>query len=531
MQIHEDIRFQELIECMETLHVKGHTEEMLLLLEELQTLAEKEQDDIGLAAAYFYRDVLFEEKPSSPSYMQYAKRSLKIAEAKNISYYKMKASNTLGIFHSEISDFHTSLEYYLAALYISEEHPEYRYASVVLNNIGNLFVWLEDYASAAAYLERAYYKSIAENENDRAIIDIITLNLIELYANLENDQKVRQWEVLSYDTVEPEAKELIYCNILIHEARQLVKVGVTEEAVEKIRKVIKISFELTDYIYVFHCCTSALQLSIKMKDFSLASTLMERLVQMQKDSSMKSFAYDYATVRVEYYQAFQEQIKEDNNLLYQEYFEQSQLRIKQLHTTYAQSLSVKIALEAAKDENKNVRQQNDMLQKNIELDIFTNLYNKISTEKYVRCAMRERPKNVKQGLLLIDIDLFKRINDTYGHAFGDQIITLVADTLNRLDAGPKIAGRFGGDEFLVFLEEQDSAKDIKTVAESLLSQIRSRVRLPDERVKEVTFSIGICVVDSDITFEEAFHLADEALYQAKEQGRNRYVFSGAPSNH
>lgn len=519
MQIHEDIRFQELIERIEALHIKNCTEEMQLLLEQLQTLAETEQDDIGLSASYFYRDILSDEEPGSATYMEYAKRALKIAETKNIPYYRMKASNSLGIMYSEISDFHTSLEYYLRALQIADEHPEYHYSSIVLNNVGNLFCWLMDYEDASIYLERAYY---AEEQDHATVGDIIILNLIELYSNLENDQKVREWEAISKDMLEGDAKALTDCIILIYEAKRLTKIGHTCEAVSKIREFIKFSHEICDYIYIFHCSTSALRIAIEMGDFRLSSEVFERLEQTQNESSMTCFAYDYVTARVEYYQAFREYLQMDCSHFYQEYYEQSQIRIEQLHNTYAQSLSVKIQYEVVKSENKTVQLQNDMLQKNMELDIFTNLYNKVSTEKHVRIAMQERPDNVMQGLFLVDIDLFKRINDNYGHVFGDEIITQVANTLNTLDKGPQIAGRFGGDEFLLFLK-QHTVDEIKEVAEILLSQIRSNIKMPDDRVAELTLSIGICIIDASMDFKEAFELADEALYQAKERGRNQYV--------
>lgn len=522
MLIHEDIRFQELIERMEALYIENRTEEMLLLIEELQTLAETEQDDIGLAASYFYRDILSEESPDSPTYMQYAKRSLQISETKNIPYYQMKASNTLGILYSEISDFHTSLEYYLYAMRIADEHPEYNYVGIVLNNIGNLFVWLKDYVNATVYLERAYYKSIVQNHGDSAIIDIIILNLIELYTYLDNDEKVSEWDALRENIVEAEVKELIVCIILIHEARKLAKI---DEAIIKIKNFIEVSHELKDYIYIFHCSVSALRLALEMKAFDVATSAMELITQIQKKSSVTSFAYDYALAKMEYYQAMPEHLKFEDNSVYKDYFVQTQFRINQLNNTYAQSLSVKIALEDIKDENKNVRLQNNMLQKNIELDIFTNLYNKVSTEKYVKLAMEERPAHIKQGLLLIDIDLFKRINDNYGHVFGDHVITVVAEILSEIDVDQKIAGRFGGDEFLVFLKNQNCVAEIKAIAELLLQKVKNGVKLPDERVKEITLSIGICVIDSDISFSEAFVLADEALYLAKERGRNQYVLS------
>lgn len=529
MQIHEDKRYQELIERIEHLHIENCTDEMLLLLEQLQTLSEKEQDPIGLAASYFYRDILSDDKPGCPSYMQYAKRSLKIAENQNIPYYQMKASNSIGIMYSEISDFHNSLEHYLCALRIAEEHPEFRYSSIVLNNVGNLFVWLKDYADAVIYLEHAYYKSIDEKK-DHVAINIILLNLIELYFNLDNDEKIHQWEALSHNILDKDVRDLISCIILIHEAKHFVKNGDTNSAIDKINKFIERSQVIPDYIYIFHCCVSALKLCIDLGDFALSSALMEQLEQTQSNSTMTSFSYDFSTIKMAYYQAFYTHVGTDYYTVCQEYYTQSQDRITQLHNTYARSLSMKIEFEAVKHENQNVQMLNKMLQKNIELDIFTSLYNKTSTEKYVRAAMQERPSSIKQGFLLIDIDLFKRINDNYGHGLGDEVITSVASILNNLDVGDKIAGRFGGDEFLVFLKNMDSVDAIREVAETLLSQPRNNIHLPDTRVPEVTLSIGICVIDSPMDFKEAFTLADEALYEAKEHGRNQYKIKSSPSN-
>lgn len=522
MQIHEDIRFQTLIERMEALHLEGQMEEMQLLLEELQTLSETEQDNIGLAASYFYHDILSEDTLDSPTYCQYATRAFELSKAQNIPYYLMKSSNSLGIMYSELSDFHASLDYYLRALHIADEHPEFHYAAIVLNNVGNLFVWLKDYADAAVYLERAYYRSIMQNKNDRGLLDTIILNLIELYSVLEDDQKVRQWEALSQDILDQDARKLVACIIFLHDARALIKDGNTAAAVKKIRILLNLSLEISDYIYIFHCYVNAIRLCIEMKDFQLSSTLMTQLEQLQKNASMTSFAYDYATVRIEYYHAFRNLLDTDSSPYYQEYYLQSQNRIDQLHNTYAKSLSVKIAFEAVKDEKQNVQRRNEQLTKDMELDIFTNLYNKVSTEKYVIAAMKERLADTKQALLLIDIDLFKRINDNYGHIYGDQVITQVASILNALDNGDKIAGRFGGDEFLIFLKQQDSVDSIKAAAEILLTQVKSSIKLPDDRVNEITLSIGICVIDSDTTFEQAFALADDALYLAKENGRNQY---------
>lgn len=522
MQVHSDIRFQSLIERMEALHLEGCVDEMRPVLEKLRTLAESEQDDIGLAAAYFYQDALFAKDPSSEFYMQYVDRALKIAQAKNIPYYEMKASNSLGIITSELSDFHSSLEHYLRAIHIAELHPEYCYAAVALNNIGNLFVWLEDYPVAIGYLERAYHRSIVENKNDHQLIALIILNLIELYSYMEEYEKVDEWKVQSHGKLNDEAQSIVACIDTVNLARQLVRAGDTVGATEKLWVLQRRPFDSPDYIYTFRCHINALRLGILMDNFALCSGLMERMEKMQRESEISSFAYDFAAVRIEYYQAFPDQLMQRAHIYLEEYYRQSQSRIRQLRDTYARSLSVKIALEEMKDENKNVHLQNEQLQRDIERDIFTNLYNKVSTKKHVTAAMSARANDEIQALLLIDIDLFKSINDNYGHVFGDKVIAKVAGVLETLEEQNKIAGRFGGDEFLVFLGKQKSAEDIQRTAQEILERMHSCIQLPNTKVRKITASIGICVIDTKMKFNEAFVRADKALYRAKELGRNRY---------
>lgn len=523
MQIHEDIRFQKMIEQMEALYLENCVDKMQELLEQLQTLAETEQDAIGLACAYFYRDILSSQKPNGEIDMQYAIRSLIISQAQNVPYYEMKASNSLGIMYSELSDFHTSLEHYLRAIHIAETHPEFCYAAVVLNNVGNLFVWLEDYAEAVTYLERAYEKSITENQNDRQLIALIVLNLIELFSNMENYEKVHEWEGKNIDLLEPDEKEIIACIKLINEARQYAHDERRCEIKEKLLTFINYPVDSANYIYAFRCCINALKLGIALQDFELSAKLAAKLKIMQKDSTISSFSYDYALIRMEYFRAFSSQIAEKAQEFYDDYFRESQSRIVQLRNTYAKSLAVKIAYEDMKDENVNVHMQNELLQKDVEKDVFTNLYNKISTEKYVRKALERQSEDKVQGLMVIDIDLFKRVNDNYGHGIGDKVIIRVAEIIESLDCESKIAGRFGGDEFFLFLDRQDNVEVIKSHAEYLLNHVASDIELPDDRIKTITLSMGICVINRQMSFEEAFALADEALYQAKELGRNRYV--------
>jgi diguanylate cyclase (GGDEF)-like protein len=133
------------------------------------------------------------------------------------------------------------------------------------------------------------------------------------------------------------------------------------------------------------------------------------------------------------------------------------------------------------------------------------------------------------GMLLIDIDLFKEINDQYGHEAGDLVLQALAgilmDTLREID----ITGRLGGDEFTVLLPDVDR-EEVMDVAERLRKDIaKTEISISDEQSLQITVSIGIALhIDITEEIQTTLHKADEALYQAKNSGRNQVCILGNP---
>ena len=130
------------------------------------------------------------------------------------------------------------------------------------------------------------------------------------------------------------------------------------------------------------------------------------------------------------------------------------------------------------------------------------------------------------ALLLIDIDHFKQVNDTYGHLAGDQVLAGLADVLRRAVRDADVVGRFGGEEFVVLLPGADAA-EAGQVAERLREQVSAEVTVPAASGVGVTVSIGAAVIG--LHGEDLSGLlssADLAMYRAKEAGRNRVCLSG-----
>lgn len=148
-------------------------------------------------------------------------------------------------------------------------------------------------------------------------------------------------------------------------------------------------------------------------------------------------------------------------------------------------------------------------------DFLTGLYNK---KTFVDFALKNI--NNESTLIIVDIDNFKNVNDTYGHKVGDDIIKIVANEIKVCVGSYGIAGRFGGDEIVAFLTTNDELQ-VRSIVESMRVGVQNKTRNLDN---PITISVGISRNPIDATkYEDMFEIADKALYIAKNRGKNRYI--------
>jgi diguanylate cyclase len=141
---------------------------------------------------------------------------------------------------------------------------------------------------------------------------------------------------------------------------------------------------------------------------------------------------------------------------------------------------------------------------------------------------RESGELVGVAFLAVDVDYFKRVNDTHGHVIGDKVLARVAEILRENLTGEDMAARLGGDEFAMFLPAR-SLDDAATLAEQIRANVTRTVITRNDGMQyagAVTLSIGVAVGEPDDTLESLRHRADEALYDAKDAGRNRVALAG-----
>ncbi len=157
-------------------------------------------------------------------------------------------------------------------------------------------------------------------------------------------------------------------------------------------------------------------------------------------------------------------------------------------------------------------------------DALTDLPNRILLNEKLNSAIAKTKRNKSlMAFMFLDIDHFKKINDTYGHDVGDELLKNFAKRLKNAIRQVDTAARLSGDEFAVLVEDVPSREDVVAIAEKILEKIREKFKLKSQQL-DVTTSIGIALHNGEnLSATQLIKKADEALYQSKSVGKNRFT--------
>lgn len=188
-------------------------------------------------------------------------------------------------------------------------------------------------------------------------------------------------------------------------------------------------------------------------------------------------------------------------------------------------LSTMVRIKFLQDELKGRMEELDRL---ASTDPLTGLYNRRMffrrmDEEVARAGRTASP----MCLIYIDLDHFKNINDTYGHAAGDTVLQQVSRTMNRILRRGDVLGRIGGEEFLILLPDTTGVAG-RRIAERLRQRVEHATIFHSDRKLSVTVSAGVFSASDPVglSIDDMVRVADQALYEAKDTGRNKVVYRG-----
>lgn len=193
--------------------------------------------------------------------------------------------------------------------------------------------------------------------------------------------------------------------------------------------------------------------------------------------------------------------------------------------------AMQASMEVMKQQMQSSRQEINALQVRLESALEEALYDPLTgliNRKGLAIAINNLLLSVETShsfpsLLMLDIDHFKKINDTFGHLFGDRVLKVIGDSLKNQIKGKDTAARYGGEEFCILLPET-KVTDATTVAENIRQSIeKTRIRRAgdSQEICRMTISIGVARYQTNESITDWFERADSALYRSKIEGRNR----------
>lgn len=509
----------ELEEQLLILRKQGRPEEILQKASRLLEIAQLHQDPYYIAAALYFQAYYEFSRGNYKECLQHCFQSEEYCE-KN-EYLKILAyiHNLQGIVYSDLGDFLTSLHFLLKAYYLTMDHPEFEYHYAIINNLGTLFHDIDCEQRGIEYFIRAFQERRKMHLEFSLNDGIILTNILMVYMKMNRAAEAAPW----YETFLRYFKDNDH--VVLTENRIMISIFELWHR----RDIAKLKQRLYDfleaaphtsdykntvrnYMDCIHIC-----ISLKLKD--QAYLLYRNLEKMESHHPNSINSARLADIKVEL--AMQFCSKEELFLHLLEAYRLNRKAREQEKRNNLQSMMNKMDLENALYEQHIILQRNEELLRSNKLDPFTEVLNKTAFRNHVLEAIRGKRADEKGAFFILDIDNFKIINDTCGHLVGDQVIMKVAANLQNNLREEDLVGRIGGDEFCMYLNHISCIEDIERNALRIIDNIRN-LNI-NKLQKQLTVSMGICIVDTEKDFEDIFMKADHALYEAKANGRDQFV--------
>ena len=433
---------------------------------------------------------------------EYALKAMRLAQAMGDRRHESGMLNILSVIYAESNDLHAALEMGQKVQQCCRELGNIRGESLALNNLAMTYLELGNGEEALKACQESL-RIARENGIDRVAITVLS-TMGEIYLGIHEYTNAKECllQALSLARERKTSPDEIECLLNLGKVYHFQQND--EDALTVLENALSLSRASKDRRGEFQCHKLLSDIYEKRGDLGAA------LEHYKQFHLLKETVFNENTA---------------NRLVGLRVVHQVETAKRDAEIQFLKNIELKREIEERKSAQKT-------LQKLASIDPLTGVLNR---REFFVLGEREVEHAVQAGrpltVILFDIDRFKQINDSYGHAIGDQFLIHTTKALSESLRQGEIIGRYGGDEFVVLLPGNNRFQG-KQVAERLRNKIASQIIVTPKGDLSITLSLGIADISqsNNSTLEATLAIADQALYTAKRAGRNQLsVFNGSLS--
>ena len=498
---------------------------------------DKEDDKPNLARCYNNIGNIYNKLSIFSDAMEYHLLSLKLEEELDEKEGIISSLNNIGNVLKNIDEFEQALEYYQKALNISYEINNNRTIAITLNNIGNIYLSQEQYANALSFHNRSLI--IKKELKDNFGIATSYNNIGISFQGLGSTTKALENYNLSLDMMKKMKDGNGIASSYFHIGITFFEKGNDQKASNNLEKALAYAQNYDNKKIMSSCYKILAEIYSKQRDYLKAYTAITLYTQMRDEMVSAQTQKAVAELQIRYETDKKE--KEIELLKTNASITNYKSKVNEMFIIILVIILIAVAVigfffyfqfrqkansnETIEEQNAKLTEAYKKMEELAKTDALTGLSNRRDMYQKIKHETDRFERNEKPFTILMgDIDNFKKINDTYGHDAGDQVLTSIAALMTSTMRKQDIASRWGGEEFLILLPETD-LEGGKRIAEILRERIKKESIQYKNHNLNVTITIGLSVYDRLHDVNESIKDADKAMYLGKIRTKNCVVIS------
>ena len=498
---------------------------------ELLEQGKQSGNDYDMAYAYLYMgDACFLLGEVDES-LKYLMMSEKVQKHNGFDELRMKTYNILGVIYSNMGDELLALDYFHAAMELARKYSNNDFQATIYNNVGVLLANAGDLANATQYYEKAYEYFNCERDGDnKSSCGMLTLcmNICDGLRNEKHYAKEKAYLDEVMKTINTDTLVLMDKVNVAHAYGMLYyETGEYEKAFDICVKVVALCENNMNDIDSFDNYCDIVELLIKMDKIEHIKGMLEGLSDMAEKADIDQRRIQVCRLRIQIYEKSgeKEKLTEQLSIYYQL---RKRINAERNNITIS-AIDNRCRLEDERKKNKLLDEDNMKLIRESEIDELTDIYNRLAFRRRYDRMYKYAWRNAQTYCMgILDIDIFKVYNDTYGHIRGDKCLKQIAAILRHTADGDFCVARYGGDEF-VFMANDVSEEKVRDFLHRLVDNIRNAAIAFDTKpdgTDKVTISAGAIIqlhAAEGTLITDLLKQADEVLYKVKQAGKDGYM--------